>query len=65
MFAGKRVIVVNPAQFGIDQRAEARTGATNEIGLATAGGDLLEDHVKSPRSMTLAASPLGCGTTHI
>jgi hypothetical protein len=41
---GQREIMVDLTDFGIDQRGNARIRAADEIGLASARGDLLENH---------------------
>src|SRR3569623_1625144 len=45
---GQRAVAVDLADLGIDQRRAQRVGATDQIGLAPAGGYLLEDHRRSP-----------------
>ncbi len=42
----ERDVAVDLAQLRIDQRARAGVGAADEVGLAAAGGDLLEDHCR-------------------
>ena len=43
-------VAVDLARFGIDQRAGTGVGAADEVRLASAGGDLLEDHGAIPFS---------------
>lgn len=40
----QREIMVDPMYFRVDQRGDARVGATDEIGLTAARGNLLENH---------------------
>ena len=44
----QREVAVDLAHLGVDQRRGAARFAADEIGLATAGGDLFEDHVVPP-----------------
>ena len=41
-------VAVDLARLGIDQRAGAGVGAADQVRLAAAGGDLLEDHGAIP-----------------
>ena len=42
-------VAIDLARFGVDERAGAGVGAADQVRLAPAGGDLLEDHVRPPR----------------
>ena len=55
----QREVAVDLAQLRIDQRRRAGLVAADEVGLAPAGGDLLEDHDRvPPRGPTLPRPPL-------
>ena len=46
---GQSKIAVDLTHLGIDHRGGAGVGATDQVGLAAAGCDLLKNHLESPR----------------